>query len=179
MKQVQSDGQQERIMLVHVPMLLQRRNSLHTRCLRCGNSLISIYSKLFDQLNRGISREASFLSEEAEFLIQWHEYSLLVFGEKVWAPRTRRYASTGEFWTGNCRTHKVSQEAQVPREKPSDLSNDDKSDAGTMENSNNEKKLQFDYGLTMNRDVKGDALHSVMNFIRSSWETSTHTTSDL
>ena len=31
--------------------LLRRRNNMPTHYLRCGNSLVSIYSKLFDQLN--------------------------------------------------------------------------------------------------------------------------------
>ena len=57
-------------------------------------------------------------------------------------------------------------EKNVGTKKQVILCDDDKSDAETMENSNNEKKLQFDYYLAMNKDVKGDAFHSVIDFIR-------------
>ena len=77
-----------------------------------------------------------FFSKEAEFLIKSHEYSLSVFGEECWNKKT------------------------------SNLCDDDKSDAETMEDSNNEKKLQFGYDLAMNKDVMGDTLHSVVDFIR-------------
>ena len=57
-------------------------------------------------------------------------------------------------------------EKNVGTKETSNLCDDDRSDAGTMKDSNDEKKLQFDYDLTMNKDVMGDALHSVLDFIR-------------
>ncbi len=57
-------------------------------------------------------------------------------------------------------------EKNVGTKETSNLCDDGKNDAGTMEDSNDEKKLQFDYDLAMNKNVMGDALHSVFDFIR-------------
>ena len=69
-------------------------------------------------------------------------------------------------------------EKKVGTKKTSNLCDDDRSDAGTMEDSSDEKKLQFDYDLAMNKDVMGDALHSVLDFIRFPNKTSIETASD-